>query len=278
MDPGTNEGGGLDIRARSRFLSRLATAPRRSLPDFVMIGGMKCGTTSLFQYLQQHPGVSKVYVEEVHFFDLNYHRGINWYRAHFPMKGKGDDRRISGDDSPYYIFHPLVPGRVKADLPDVRMIALLRNPVDRAHSHYHHETRRGREDLSFERALEKEEERLEGEVARMERDPEYASFNHQRYTYMSRGRYAEQLKRWFDIFPEDRFLVLQSEAMFKGPQTVFDRVLAFLDLPPMELPDYDIFNPGGYPAMRDETRRFLSEHFEPHNEELFKLLGEKFDW
>ena len=160
---GTEGDQGLDIRARGRFLSRLASGHMRSLPDFIMIGGMKCGTTSLFQYLQQHPGVSRVYVEEVHFFDLHYGRGLNWYRAHFPVKGKGE-ATICGDDSPYYIFHPLVPARVREDVPGAKLIALLRNPVDRAYSHYHHELRRGREDLSFEKALDREEERLEGEV------------------------------------------------------------------------------------------------------------------
>ena len=278
MGPGANEGSGLDIRARGKFLSRLATAPGRSLPDYVMIGGMKCGTTSLFQYLQQHPGVSKVYVEEVHYFDLNYHRGLNWYRAHFPMMDKGDGRRISGDDSPYYIYHPLVPDRIKQDLPDVRLIALLRDPVDRAYSHYHHERRRGREDLSFEEALDKEGERLAGEEEQMRKDPGYVSMHHQRHSYVSRGRYAEQLRTWFDVFPKDRFLILQSEAMFHRPQAVLDRVLAFLDLPPMRLPDYDVFNPGSYPEMRPETHQMLSEHFAPHNEELFELIGERFDW
>jgi hypothetical protein len=194
------------------------------------------------------------------------------------MMDKGDEGRISGDDSPYYIYHPLVPGRIRQDLPDVKMIALLRNPVDRAYSHYHHEVRRGREDLSFEDALKKEEERLEGEVERMEADPGYVSVHHQRHSYMSRGRYAEQLRKWFDVFPMDRFLILQSEAMFRQPQAVFDQVLAFLDLPPMQLPDYDVFNPGSYSQMGEDTRRSLAEHFSPHNEELFNLIGKQFDW
>jgi hypothetical protein len=284
MDPGNDEGrgmhdgGGLDIRSRGRFISRQASAHLRSLPDFVMIGGMKCGTTSLFQYLQRHPGVSRVYVEEVHYFDLNYHRGINWYRAHFPLRGKDGDRRISGDDSPYYIFHPAVPRRIAKDLPDVKLIALLRDPVDRAYSHYHHEHRRGREELSFERALEKEEERLAGEVEALETDAGYVSYEHQRHSYVSRGRYAEQLRAWFDVIPEERFLILQSEAMFRDPQAIFDQVLEFLGLSPMQLTDFDVFNPGSYPKMEGGTRRMLREHFEPRNEELFKLIGRSFDW
>ncbi len=274
----TEEGRGLDIRARGKFLSRKATANLRSLPDYIMIGGMKCGTTSLFQYLQQHPGVSKVYVEEVHYFDLNYGKGLNWYRAHFPMRGKDEEGSLCGDDSPYYIYHPLVPERVRRDVPDAKLIALLRNPVDRAYSHYNHELRRGREPLPFDEALDREEERLEGEVAKMEADPDYVSFEHQRHSYVCRGRYAEQLKRWFALFPRDQLLVLQSEAMFRDPQGIFDQVLGFLGLPAMELPSFDVFNPGGYSDMDDGTRRRLEETFEPHNEALWELLGTTFDW
>jgi hypothetical protein len=275
---GTDEGDGMDLKGRGRFLSRLATGHLRALPDFVMIGGMKCGTTSLFQYLQQHPGVSPVYVEEVHYFDLNYGRGLNWYRAHFPMRPGGGEATVSGDDSPYYIFHPMVPARVAKDLPDVKLIALLRNPVDRAYSHYNHELRRDRETLSFEQALDKEAERLEGEEERMAVDPSYVSFEHQRHSYVARGRYAEQLDRWFALFPRERILVLQSEEMFRDPGPVYNRVLDFLDLPASDVPEFGVFNPGGYKEMEGSTRRRLEETFEPLNEDLFKLLGRSFDW
>ena len=275
---GSEDQGGSDLKARGRFMSRLATAHLRALPDYILVGGMKCGTTSLFQYLQQHPGVSEVYVEEVHYFDLNYGRGLNWYRAHFPVRTKGDRGPLCGDDSPYYLFHPLVPGRVRRDVPDARLVALLRDPVDRAYSHYHHERRRGRETLSFEEAVAREGERLEGEEARMRADAGHNSWEHQRHSYIARGRYAEQLERWFDLFPREQLLVLQSERMFRDPQAVFDRVLAFLGLPDMELEGFRVFNPGGYEDMAEGTRRRLREMFEPHNEALWELLGERFDW
>lgn len=269
---------GMDLRGRGRFLSRLATGHLRSLPDFVMIGGMKCGTTSLFQYLQRHPGVSKAYVEEVHYFDLNYDKGLNWYRAHFPVRAGGGGDVLSGDDSPYYIFHPLAPERVAQDLPDAKLIALLRNPVDRAYSHYNHELRRGRETLTFEQALDKEEERLEGEEERMAKDPDYVSFAHQRHSYLARGRYAEQLERWFALFPRERMLVLQSEDMFRDPGEVYEQVLDFLGLPPVDPPEFGVFNPGKYKEMEGATRRRLEETFEPLDEDLFKLLGRTLDW
>jgi hypothetical protein len=220
--------------------------------------------------------VEKGFVEEVHYFDLNYHRGLPWYRAHFPRKGK--DAPIAGDDSPYYLFHPLVPGRVAKDLPSAKLIVLLRNPVDRAYSHYNHEHRRGRETLSFEDAMAKEEERLEGEVERMEADRSYVSYAHQRFSYLTRGRYADQLERWFDLMPRERFLVMQSEDMFRDPRSAFDRTLEFLGLPAMELEGFDVFNPGGYSSMDGHTRERLEDHYRPHNERLFRLLGNEFDW
>jgi hypothetical protein len=254
----------------------MASSGLRSLPSFVIIGGMKCGTTSLYQYLVQHPGVEQGFREEVHYFDLNYGRGLPWYRAHFPRKGK--DAPMAGDDSPYYLYHPLVPRRVATDLPDAKLIVLLRNPVDRAYSHYNHEHRRGRENLPFEQALDEEARRLEGEEERMEADGSYISFNHQRYSYMARGRYAEQLTRWFDHIPRERFLVLKSEEMFKDPRSTFDRTLEFLDLPPMTLEGFDVFNPGGYPSMDEKTHKRLEDHFQGPNEDLHRLLGRSFDW
>jgi hypothetical protein len=278
MDGETGGDDGVTLRTKGAFLSRLASSGLRSLPAFLLIGGMKCGTTSLYQYLAQHPTVEKGFAEEVHYFDLNYHRGLAWYRAHFPYKGKGAGATIAGDDSPYYLFHPLVPGRVAKDLPEVKLIALLRNPVDRAYSHYNHELRRGRETLPFEQALAREDERLEGEAERMESEGTYASWNHQRYSYVSRGHYAEQLSSWFDVIPRERFLILQSERMFSDPRSVFDETLEFLGLPQMELRDFDVFNRGKYPSMTDEVREHLQDHFGPHNESLFRLIGQNFDW
>ncbi|UCC92585.1 MAG: sulfotransferase domain-containing protein [Thermoplasmata archaeon] len=267
----------MSMRTRGVFLSRLASSGLRSLPAFVIIGGMKCGTTSIYKYLVQHPSVEKGFMEEVHYFDLNYHRGLSWYRAHFPKKGK--DSPIAGDDSPYYLFHPLVPERVARDLPEAKLIVLLRNPVDRAFSHYNHELKRGRETLSFPEALEREDERLEGEVDRMEADGEYNSHNHQRFSYTARGRYAEQLERWFSVIPRERFLIMQSEEMFRDPASALAITLDFLDLPPLESPSFPVHNPGGYSSSIDPgTRSRLEEHFRPLNQELYRLLGRSFDW
>ncbi len=266
------------LGTRLSFLYRLATSGLRSLPAFLLIGGMKCGTTSLYQYLARHPRVERGFTEEVHYFDLNFHRSLMWYRAHFPLGRRGGDGPVAGDDTPYYLFHPLVPERVARHLPEARLIVLLRDPVARAYSHYNHEHRRGREQLPFEQALTREEARLEGEEERLKEDALHVSWDHQRHSYMARGRYAEQLARWFRHVPRERFLILQSEEMFRDPASTVDRALEFLGLAPMDHQDYPVHNPGGYDPMPEAARDMLEEHFRPLNEDLFSLLGERYDW
>ncbi|HEY9295730.1 MAG TPA: sulfotransferase domain-containing protein, partial [Phormidium sp.] len=162
-------------------------------PDFIIIGAQKCGTTSLYEYLIQHPQILAASKKEVHFFDLNFAKGVDWYRQQFkPVSQKS----ITGEASPYYIFHPLVPQRIYQLFPQVKLIVLLRNPVERAISHYYHEVRLGFEDLGLEDAIAQEPARLEGETAKILADETYYSYNHQHYTYLSRGVYVEQLNNW----------------------------------------------------------------------------------
>ncbi|MFN8451844.1 MAG: sulfotransferase [Anaerolineae bacterium] len=135
---------------------RYLTAARRLEPQFAIIGGQKCGTTSLYAYLLQHPRVVSLF-KEVHFFDNNYYKGRRWYRAQFPLAGApSEDALITFDASPYYLFHPAAPQRVAALYPDMKLIALLRNPVDRAYSHYSHNRQSTAEKLSFEDAIRAE--------------------------------------------------------------------------------------------------------------------------
>src|SRR5215208_8528317 len=125
-----------------------ATAKLRPLPDFLILGAQKAGTTALYAYLRWHPQITGPSFKEVSFFDRHYARGERWYRAHLPMRRSS----IVGEASPSYLFHPLAPERVAQMLPNARLVALLRNPVDRAFSHYQHEVALGREPLSFEAA------------------------------------------------------------------------------------------------------------------------------
>jgi hypothetical protein len=175
--------------------------------------------------------------------------------------------------------HPLVPSRVAQLLPDVKLIAVLRNPVDRALSHHQHEFRDGRESLSFAEALDRESERLAGEEARLEREPHYYSYNHHRYTYVRRGLYLEQLRRWAQHFPRSQMLILQSERLFRDPVGTTALVHNFLGLPPHPLRVDQPFRQREYDRkLPGERRAQLAAFFEPHNRELFQWLGEEFDW
>jgi hypothetical protein len=267
------------------WVPRRLSASGRLLPDFIIIGGQKCGTTSLYNYLRRHPSVAPVFWKEVHFFDLNWPRGVGWYRAHFPSRlykrcVEGARRRplLAGEASPYYLFHPQVPRRVFETLPGVKLIALLRDPAERAYSHYHHEVRAGRESLSFEEALAAEPERLRGECERLLADEGYRSYNHQCFSYLARGLYADQLARWLELFPRRQLLVIKSEEFRAEPGRVLRQVEEFLGLSAWEPREYRKFNPGRYEGMSPEAREWLREYFAPHNRRLSELLGASFQW
>src|SRR5918994_1595947 len=222
-DAGVYRGRGEPSRMLTRPLRRLRseyrtlTAPLRGLPSVLIIGAQKGGTTSLFNYLIQHPKVLPPVSKEIHYFDLQYARGHRWYRGCFPLARHLQQGSVTLEASPYYLFHPLVARRAAELLPDVTVVALLRNPIDRALSHYHHEVRGGREALSLEEALDREAERLAGEEERLVSQPDYYSYNHHRYAYTRRGLYLEQLRRWEQHFPRSQMLIIQSERLFADP-------------------------------------------------------------
>ena len=195
---------------------RRATSPLRALPDFLIIGAQRAGSSSLFAYVCAHPSVAEPTHKEIHFFDNNWFRGLDWYRRYFPLRARMGGR-ITGEASPYYLFHPAAAGRVAETLPDVRLIAVLRDPVERAYSAYQLARRQGHETLEFEEALAREVERLAGEEERILADPRYASVAHRRFSYRTRGLYAEQLERWYERFPREQLLVVRSEDLFAEP-------------------------------------------------------------
>jgi intracellular sulfur oxidation DsrE/DsrF family protein len=255
-----------------------------ALPDFVVIGGQKGGTTSLYHLLTQHPYVEPAASKELHFFDIVFELGIKWYRGCFPVPRWEDGwRTITGEATPYYLFHPRVPERMAQVVPQARLIALLRNPIDRAYSHHHQEVTKGSETLGFEEAIEAEEARLGDKGEEALEDERYASVGHQWFSYLSRGIYVDQLLRWSEFFRKEQMLVLKSEDFFESPKETLGLVLDFLGLPEWEFETLEIVpkrrNAGDYEQKMDpSTRRKLEEYFEPHNKRLYKFLGRDFGW
>lgn len=265
---------------------RRLTAGSRVLPSFLIIGAAKCGTTSLYNYLLQHPQVLPCFTKEVHYFDYYYHKGENWYRSHFPLLSEADRCRkstglscITGESSPYYLAHPLAPERVKGDLPDVKLICMLRNPVDRAISSFNNQVRLGIEKLKdFDSAIDSEEDRIRGHEERLQAEPSFSSFEHKYFSYFKRGCYSDQLENWFRHFPKEQVLVIQSEPFFTQPSGAYRQVIEFLGLGFWEPPRYMVFNAGGeYREMKNDLRKRLLERYQPHNERLFELIGRRFD-
>lgn len=243
-----------------RWWARQLTSAVRPLPDFVIIGTQKGGTTSLYDYLSQHPSIRSAIGKGLHYFNEHYARGPIWYRANFPVSGAPDRRWLTGEASPDYMPHPLVPQRMAELIPDVRLILLLRDPVRRAQSHYHHERAKGRERLSLEDALDREE----------------ASTNP--YGYLRRGHYADQIERWLTSFPRAQFTFFRSEDLYAHPEATTHQVLSFLDLPPCPTITYRKLNARSYPDLDPNLHARLQHHFAPHNARLRTLLGPGFTW
>lgn len=247
--------------------------------DFLIIGAQRCGTTSLYNYMSYHPKIQFTTIKELHFFDIGFNKGIKWYRSNFPDEVvKQDKGLITGEATPYYIFHPLVPQRIFEFAPKIKLIVLLRNPVDRAYSHYQHEVNMGAEKLSFEDALKAESGRLEGELDKIKSDETYYSFNHQNFSYLSRGIYHEQLLRWFNFFCKENILILQSENFYSNTSNVVNKVFEFLSLPSVNLKLDKVYNNLRYKSMKPTTREYLIDYFKPYNEKLYKLLDVDFKW
>jgi len=262
--------------AAARVLLRRPSARLRATPDFLIVGAQRAGTTSLYRYLAEHPEVAPPVRKEIQYFTLHHERGDQWYRAHFPVAGWG---RKTFEATPYYLFHPAAPARAMATVPRAKVIALLRDPAARAFSQWQHNASRGLEHLGFEAALDAEADRLCREEERLVADPTYCSDPHRLWSYMARGRYADQLERWLAHYPREEILVLRSEDLYDRPGQTYARTLEFLGLPPIALDSYPRYTRRVSTArMTEAARARLTAHFHPHNERLAALLGENVWW
>jgi hypothetical protein len=251
-------------------------------PGFLIVGAQRCGTTSLYKTLSQHPAVLPAVLHKgVHYFDTEYGRGQAWYLGHFPtrrLSSPGSAPAVTGESSPYYMFHPHAPRRIAADLPDARLLVLLRDPVERAYSAHSHELARGYETEPFARALELEPERTAGERERMLADPAYESHHLQHNSYLARGQYIEQLEHLDELFGRDQVHVIDSDEFFTDPQPVFDGVCDFLDLPRTTDIAFGKHNARSRSPMPASLRARLEDHFAPYDERLAAWWGRVPSW
>lgn len=320
--------GSVERDALSIFDPKFKLLSAMSKPEFMLIGGAKCGTTSFSTYLPSHPQVKNCPIKEPNFWSWQLCKRSQ-YQGLFvnpePVLEPAASQQIGGEYSTSSLIHPLVPRRVRARLPNLKIIVLLRNPIDRAYSHYVMSQREGLEPIkSFDEIVQQEISEVPGLLAAHQRgflDPNYrtnahrtqpdgtpisvAEHNHDwpvhplnseqdlfRFygtSYVFRSLYHDQLWRWMQLFPREQFMIIQAETLFADREAVMNDVVSFLNLQPYEFKSQDLEHswgggasnhrePGDYASLDLETRQYLQTYFEPFNEQLFELIGERYDW
>lgn len=280
------------VKASSRHLAMAAadtagrhSAARRVLPTLLIVGGQRCGTTALFKALRQHRSFRGPTLRKgVHYFDVSWNNSLEWYRAHFPTQRAvrraerlGGGTVVIAESSPYYLWHPRAAERIATSLPGVRVIALLRDPVERAYSAHAHELARGYETEPFERALELESSRLDGEVDRLVQGEIERSFAHQHLAYIRRGEYVDQVVRMEQAVGRDNMLVLDSADLWAAPESVWPKISTFLGLADQAV-SLQRHNARGRSPMSRQLRAQLTDHFTPFDERLAKWWGREPSW
>ena len=252
------------------------TASSRVLPDFIIVGTVRSGSTSLYYNICEHPSVLSAAYDEIGFFDSNYHLGINWYRSMFPTikEMENVERKtgfaITGEDTPFYLWKEEAAKRIFEMNSDTKIIGIFRNPVDRAYSNYNLAVRSKTEKLTFEEAIDEEIGFLKNHSFRESVD--------NKRSYLAKGIYENQIKIWFELFPREQIHLLSTEDMQKNPEEALQKAFRFL-----EIPDYIIKNPqkqkaAEYKKMNNETREKLVDFYKQHNERFFKTIQKKYDW
>jgi hypothetical protein len=267
-----------DRRVRVREVTSFA----RPMPAFMIIGTQRGGTSSLYKYLEGHPDLRASIRKETEYFSRRFGEGEGWYRAHFPLTLGPGGHRLGFEATPDYLFYPWAPERIAERLPDARFVVLLRDPVRRAYSHYRHMVRLGLDALPFDAALASEEERIASDVTSLERDPLFFCRSLLRFSYATRGRYADQMARWFAAFDPSRFLILRSEDLFADPGRAVDEVTAFLGVRSWRPSAFRNFSrePAGPGADGPSSGAVASlrRTLEPQVVELERMLGRSMDW
>ena len=254
----------------------------RVIPDFLVIGAKRCGTTSLYQHLPEHPCISKSPYDNMGFFNDNFHLGVNWYKSFFPttftrnkIKSKFGDF-LAFDVTTKYMEEESTANNVYQTKPNMKIIIILRNPVDRAYSQYHLSVRQAAERRSFEDVVEENMNRLNKESH--EHHEIKPRFSAKEDNYLKKGLYALQLRYWLKIFPRENILVVSTEEFESNQQIIYNKIFEFLNISKFEVKNTKKMEKGNYLPMKSETRNLLLDYFRPHNHELFELINMEFNW
>lgn len=241
---------------------------KQKAPDFLLIGATKCGTTSLFFYLSQHPQILPPHKKEINFFNHNFEQGLTWYLAHFPAI-TDQKKYLTGEASPFYIYNKQVRLRIKQLFPNTKIIVMLRDPVSRTISEYYHAANHGLEQRSLDAIMKQEKKRLATK-------PRSEALNN--FGYLLNSIYIDKIAQWLTDFSQENVLIIDSDLFFCQTDKVMQRVWKFLDLPAIAPPRHIRYNIGSYPPVNQEIRQQLQEFFQPYNQELTTYLERKFSW
>ncbi|WP_052755399.1 sulfotransferase domain-containing protein [Candidatus Nitrosotenuis cloacae] len=265
---------------------RTITSFFRLKPDFIIIGYHKCGTTSLYDYICQHPNVGHASRKEIHYFDLAYWRGPGWYRTYFPtiftkkkIEKKTKHRFTTGEASPLYVIHPFAPQRIHKLIPNVKIIILLRNPVDRAYSHYQHAYLADQEFASFEETINEDDDRWNVFIKQLSNDEIHDyDVKYIKTPYRSFGKYIDHIKLWYETFPKDQILVLKLEDLESNLHDTLKQTFLFLGLPNFTIKNTEKKNVREYDKMEAKTRNLLLDYYRPYNKKLEEFLERQLNW
>ncbi|MBD3362750.1 hypothetical protein GF362_03455 [Candidatus Dojkabacteria bacterium] len=265
-------------RSNPEFIQKYWEDKKKGRPNFIIIGAEKSGTSSLFQYMINHPKILTPVEKETHFFTKKFKNGFDWYSAHFAYI-PNDSNYITGEASTSYLcdYRNSV-RRIKKYLDDSVFIAVLRNPVDRAVSNYYQMAKLGNEKRDIEQAFEEEINILNKTKNPLSKFVLLKTHSFGQRGYLWRGLYYYFFKRWFSEFPRERFLILKSKDLFENTTDTMSQVFRFLDLEDYKEKQYKKYNPGRYNPVDDKLRRELTKFFKPHNQKLDNLLAKDFGW
>ncbi|TNM36348.1 sulfotransferase [Nocardioides albidus] len=254
------------------------TADLRQEPGIVVVGAQRAGTTTLFRLLSEHPGLCRPTVDKgTGYFDDGYRHSRRWYRAHFPLRWSTRGR-TTFECSGYYLFHPLAAERLGRDLPGCQVVALVRDPVARAHSAHRHESARGFDPLPFAEAVAREEERTAGQSALLATDPGATSYAHRHHAYLQRGDYALQIERYVAALGRERVHVVDADALFADPVAVYVDLQRRLGLAVHRPAEVRRWNERPGEPLPPDLAAALRRRFDGPDAALAELLGRAPRW
>ena len=244
------------------------------LPDFLVIGPQKSGTTALYQYLTDHPHICSASVNEIFFFDFKYDFGIDWYKSHFPIIPEFD--YLTGEASATYFNSVKAMERIAEILPNVKLIFIIRDPIDRAISDYYMKVRDGLESRDMKEAIISEIDFFKRESVDFLEPGSKFFIKHK--GYVRNGLYFYFLKMYMDVFDLQNTILINSGKLLNSPRETMKTVFEFLGVEDHK-GHYPLINKGNYSKKVDQSVfNDLSNFFKPHNQLLEDLIYTKLNW